>query len=51
MRAALRPRGLQGLARAGWPAVRGALTMGLMLLGARRDLICYGVMTAQKVAI
>ncbi|MBW2523069.1 MAG: methyltransferase domain-containing protein [Deltaproteobacteria bacterium] len=48
VRAAVRPRGLVGLARAGWPAIRGALTMGLMVLGSRRELIRYGVMTARK---
>lgn len=47
-RAAVRPRGLLGLSRAGWPAIRGALTMSLMMLGSRRKLIRYGVMAAEK---
>lgn len=50
VRAALRPAGMVALAHAGWPAVRGALTMGLMVLGSRRKLIRYGVLTARKPA-
>lgn len=50
IRSALLPSSLLGLLRAGWLAVRGALTAVLMLTGFRRKLLVFAVFTAHKPA-
>lgn len=48
LRSALRPSGIVGLMRAGWPTLRGALAMRHMMWGYRRGLIRFGVFCGIK---
>lgn len=48
VRSALSARSLVGLLRAGWPTVRGALAMNLMIRGYRSGLIRFGLLRGTR---
>ena len=45
---ALNPSAIAGLLRSGWPAIQGALSLGLMQRGFQRGLIRYGLLYGVK---
>jgi len=48
---AIRPRSLFSLLRSGFKTIRGALVMPLMILGQRRGLVKFGLITARKLPL
>lgn len=48
VRSAFRWKSLRGLLRAGWPTIKGALAMNLMIRGYRSGLVRFGVLQGTK---
>jgi len=49
IRSALRPKSIIGVIHAGWPTIRGAFAMRLMVKGQKTGLIQYGILSGVKV--